>query len=112
MNTAASHSLPLLRAKLRISHVVVGANERRLYSQASKSHTCAAVPETKVSGGTWASDSMKNNLMDYQDKRILTMRTCGSFLYFKTDWSPSQMGPLPIKNFLDLLRLTRNTSYM
>ena len=30
-NTAASHSLPLLR----VSHVVAGANERRLYSQAN-----------------------------------------------------------------------------
>ena len=35
-NTAASHSLPLLRAKREERHVVAGANERRLYSQAKK----------------------------------------------------------------------------
>ena len=34
-NTAASHSLPLLRAK-RVSHIVAGANERRLFSQATE----------------------------------------------------------------------------
>ena len=43
-NTAVSHSLPLLRAKsevcLRVSYVVAGANERRLYSQAS---ACASL---------------------------------------------------------------------
>ena len=34
-NTAASHSLPLPRAKGdEVSHVLAGANERRLYSQA------------------------------------------------------------------------------
>ena len=41
-NTAASHSLPLLRAN-RDSHVVARANEGRLYSQATSALACLSL---------------------------------------------------------------------
>ena len=60
MYPAASHSLPLLRAK----RVVAGANERRLYSQATCIRVFIAHIEAVLAMNIYASLNTRIHLID------------------------------------------------